>query len=75
MWAVAPDIAAADFYGTDRIPAYPPGEAPNPAVNRYKTHDWRWIQLVFLQADRFWRGFCDRIGRPDLGNDERYTPL
>lgn len=75
MWAVAPDIAAADCYGIDRIPAYAPGEAPNPAVNRYKTRDGRWIQLVFLQADRFWRGFCDRIGRPDMGTDERFTPL
>ena len=75
MWAVAPDICAADYYGIDRIPAYAPGEAPNPAVNRYRTRDGRWIQLVFLQADRFWRGFCDRIGRPDMGVDERFTPL
>ena len=75
MWAVAPDICAADYYGIDRIPAYAPGEAPNPAVNRYRTRDGRWIQLVFLQADRFWRDFCDRIGRPDMGVDERFTPL
>ena len=75
MWAVAPDICAADYYGIDRIPAYAPGEAPNPAVNRYKTRDGRWIQLVFLQADRFWSGFCDRIGRPEMGTDNRFTPL
>jgi crotonobetainyl-CoA:carnitine CoA-transferase CaiB-like acyl-CoA transferase len=75
MWAVAPDICAADYYGIDRIPAYASGEAPNPAVNRYQTRDGRWIQLVFLQTDRFWRGFCDRIGRPDMGTDTRFTPL
>jgi crotonobetainyl-CoA:carnitine CoA-transferase CaiB-like acyl-CoA transferase len=75
MWAVAPDIAVADYYGIDRIPAMDAGVAPNPAVNRYKTRDGRWIQLVFLQADRFWGGFCERIGRPDLGTDERFTPL
>lgn len=75
MWAVAPDIAAADYYGIERIPPYVQGDAPNPVVNRYKTRDGRWIQLVFLQADRYWRGFCERIGRPDLADDERFTPL
>jgi len=30
---------------------------------------------VLLQADRFWPGFCARIGRPDLGVDERFVPL
>ncbi|MFD1813540.1 CaiB/BaiF CoA transferase family protein [Rhodococcus gannanensis] len=75
MWAVAPDIAAADYFGIDRIPPYAPGDAPNPAVNRYKTRDGRWVQLVFLQADRYWRGFCERIGRPDLADDELFTPL
>jgi crotonobetainyl-CoA:carnitine CoA-transferase CaiB-like acyl-CoA transferase len=75
MWAVAPDICAADYYGIDRIPAMAEGAAPNPAVNRYRTRDGRWIQLVFLQTDRFWRGFCDRIDRPDMGADERFTPI
>ncbi|MGW0323330.1 CaiB/BaiF CoA transferase family protein [Nocardia sp. NPDC003183] len=75
MWAVAPDIAAADYYDIDRIPAGEAGTALNPAANRYRTRDNRWVQLVLLQADRFWRGFCERIGRPDLGVDERFVPL
>lgn len=75
MWAMAPDIAAADYYGIERIPVGPAGTAPNPAVNRYRTRDGRWIQLVLLQADRFWAGFCARIGRPELGVDERFVPL
>lgn len=75
MWAVAPDIAAADYYGIDRIPAGPAGTSLNPAVNRYRTRDGRWVQLMLLQADRFWKGFCERIGRPDMATDERFTPL
>ncbi|MET9214204.1 MULTISPECIES: CaiB/BaiF CoA transferase family protein [unclassified Nocardia] len=75
MWSVAPDIAAADYYAIDRIPAGEAGTALNPAVNRYRTRDNRWVQLVLLQADRFWAGFCERIGRPDLGTDPRFTPL
>ncbi|WP_280269020.1 CaiB/BaiF CoA transferase family protein [Nocardia wallacei] len=75
MWAVAPDIAAADYYGIDRIPAGSAGTALNPAVNRYKTRDGRWVQLMLLQTDRFWQGFCERIGRGDLATDERFVPL
>ena len=30
--------------------------------------------MVFLQPDRFWAGFCDRIGLPDLATDERFVP-
>ncbi|MGW4365861.1 CaiB/BaiF CoA transferase family protein [Nocardia takedensis] len=75
MWAVAPDIAAADYYGIDRIPAGEAGTALNPAVNRYRTKDGRWVQMMLLQADRYWKGFCERIGRPDLGVDDRFVPL
>ncbi|MBV8966213.1 MAG: CoA transferase, partial [Mycobacteriaceae bacterium] len=39
-----------------------------------KTRDNRWIQLVFLQPDRFWAGFCARIGLTSLGTDPRFVP-
>ena len=74
MWAIAPSILVADFFDTDGIPGAPPGVAMNPVVNRYKTRDGRWIQLVFLQPDKFWAGFCHRIGRSDLATDERFVP-
>ena len=74
MWAIAPAILVADFFETDGIPGAPPGVAFNPVVNRYKTRDGRWLQLVFLQPDRFWAGFCRRIGRPELAVDERFVP-
>ncbi len=74
MWTMAPDIVAADFFGIDMIPKAPPGSAMNPVVNAYQTKDNRWVQLVFLQPDRFWAGFCARIGRPELADDDRFTP-
>lgn len=74
MWAIAPDITAAEFFGVDRIPVAQPGQALNPVTNRYKTRDGRWIQLVFLQPDRFWADFTRRIGRPELAEDERFVP-
>jgi len=74
MWTMAPDILAGDLFGVDRIPTAKPGSALNPVTNRYKTRDGRWIQLVFLQPDRFWAGFVERIGLPALATDERFVP-
>jgi crotonobetainyl-CoA:carnitine CoA-transferase CaiB-like acyl-CoA transferase len=74
MWSIAPSISVADLFDIDGIPGAPPGLAINPLVNRYKTRDNRWIQLVFLQPDRFWAGFCERIGLPELGRDPRFVP-
>ncbi|MBV9092207.1 MAG: CoA transferase [Mycobacteriaceae bacterium] len=74
MWSIAPSISVADLFDIDGIPGAPPGLAINPLVNRYKTRDDRWIQLVFLQPDRFWAGFCDRIGLPELATDPRFVP-
>jgi crotonobetainyl-CoA:carnitine CoA-transferase CaiB-like acyl-CoA transferase len=74
MWSIAPSISVADLFGIDGIPGAPPGLAMNPLVNRYKTKDDRWIQMVFLQPDKFWAGFCARIGLPELATDERFVP-
>ncbi|GAB3019367.1 CaiB/BaiF CoA transferase family protein [Mycobacterium bourgelatii] len=74
MWAIAPSISAADFFDIDGIPGAPPGVVINPLVARYKTKDDRWIQLVFLQPDKFWAGFCERMGLPELVADERFVP-
>ncbi|MET0701459.1 MAG: CaiB/BaiF CoA-transferase family protein [Mycobacterium sp.] len=74
MWAIAPSILVADFFDTDGIPGAPPGVALNPVVNRYRTKDHRWLQLIFLQPDKFWAGFCHRVGLPELATDERFVP-
>lgn len=74
MWSIAPSISVADLFGIDGIPGAPPGLAINPLVSRYQTKDNRWIQLVFLQPDKFWAGFCERIGLPELATDERFVP-
>jgi crotonobetainyl-CoA:carnitine CoA-transferase CaiB-like acyl-CoA transferase len=74
MWSIAPSISVADLFGIDGIPGAPPGLAMNPLVNRYKTKDDRWIQMVFLQPDKFWADFCHRIGLAELATDERFVP-
>lgn len=73
MWTMAPDIMAADFFGIDRIPTQAGKTALNPITNMYRTRDGRWIQLVMLQPDRYWRPLCDALGRPDLAEDPRFA--
>jgi cinnamoyl-CoA:phenyllactate CoA-transferase len=40
----------------------------------YRTSDSRWIQIAMPLYDKFWPVFCELIGRPECGSDERYFP-
>jgi alpha-methylacyl-CoA racemase len=40
-------------------------ELANACYNVYETADGQWLALGALEP-KFWKGFCDRIGRPDL---------
>ena len=79
MWSMAPRIAMADLYGSPppaplgpRLDRTPIG---NPLVNVFRTKDDRFINLVFLQPDRYWDEFCTHIGRTDLAADPRFADL
>jgi crotonobetainyl-CoA:carnitine CoA-transferase CaiB-like acyl-CoA transferase len=74
MWTLSSDILAA--LGGDE-PRASSGRGPlfNPVVGTYRTKDARHIQLVFLQADRYWADFCRLIDREDLIDDPRYATL
>ena len=47
----------------------------NPLVGSYRTKDGRHIQLVFLEADRYWADFCRILGRDDLADDPRFATM
>jgi crotonobetainyl-CoA:carnitine CoA-transferase CaiB-like acyl-CoA transferase len=42
------------------------GDLANACYTLYETADGEWLALGALER-KFWRGFCERIGRPDLG--------
>jgi crotonobetainyl-CoA:carnitine CoA-transferase CaiB-like acyl-CoA transferase len=48
---------------------------PNPLVCTYRTKDGRHIQLMFLEADRYWPDFCRVVEREHLLADPRYGDL
>jgi crotonobetainyl-CoA:carnitine CoA-transferase CaiB-like acyl-CoA transferase len=77
MWAMSPGITAAKLYGmSGSVPLGPRAErAPsgNPLVNIFRTQDDRFVNIVFLQPDKFWPEFCGLLGRPDLVDDPRFA--
>jgi crotonobetainyl-CoA:carnitine CoA-transferase CaiB-like acyl-CoA transferase len=72
MWVNSPDIVQSKLFGFP-VPKMTRDALPNPIVNRYLTKDGRLIQLVMLQAVRFWPELLTAVGRPDLAADERFS--
>ncbi|MEU9269090.1 CoA transferase [Streptomyces sp. NPDC048251] len=48
------------------------GNVSNPLSGLHRTADDRWLSLVMLQPGRYWRDFCDKVGRPELADDPRF---
>ncbi|OFV87055.1 MAG: hypothetical protein A3J75_02680, partial [Acidobacteria bacterium RBG_16_68_9] len=57
------------------IPRMPRRYAANPLWNHYCCQDGKWICLGMLQPDRYWKEFARVIGRPELGDDERFANM
>ncbi len=74
MWTLSSDVVSA-LDGNRPEPAVGRGAMPNPLVGVFRTKDARHIQLVFLQADRYWRPFCEIVGRQDLADDPRFADI
>ncbi|MGB8414142.1 MAG: CoA transferase [Candidatus Binatus sp.] len=64
---VARTILGSEFPRITRANAY------NPLWNHYRCADDKWISLAMLQPDRYWKDFCEVIGRPELIEDPRFT--
>jgi crotonobetainyl-CoA:carnitine CoA-transferase CaiB-like acyl-CoA transferase len=74
MWMLSSDLLATLNDG-DAQPVSGRGPQVNPLTATYRTKDDRHIQLMFLQADRYWPDFCRVIGRPELAEDARFIDL
>jgi crotonobetainyl-CoA:carnitine CoA-transferase CaiB-like acyl-CoA transferase len=73
LWAMQASMAGSYVSGREQLPAFDRYKPGNPLANVYRTADGRFINLAFLEADRYWPGFCAAIGRPDLADDERFA--
>ncbi|MDH3047242.1 CaiB/BaiF CoA transferase family protein [Gordonia alkanivorans] len=72
-WHISPDLVATGLLGEENLPKFTTDDMPNPIVNYYKTSDGRFVQLMMLQADKFWPEVCELIERPELITDERFA--
>jgi crotonobetainyl-CoA:carnitine CoA-transferase CaiB-like acyl-CoA transferase len=71
MWTLSSDLLTA-------MQGITPGALPrriNPVYGAYRTKDGRYIQLVFLESDRYWADFCHALGRADMIDDPRFVNL
>jgi crotonobetainyl-CoA:carnitine CoA-transferase CaiB-like acyl-CoA transferase len=74
MWQIAPDIVNAGIGDSHDAAAQPDRhEFWNPLWLTYRTADGRFIAFMMLHGDPHWPSLCQRLGRPELGTDERFT--
>ncbi len=50
-------------------------ENDNPCLNAFPTKDGRYIQMCFPNYNVYFKTFAQCIGRPELGEDEKYYPI
>jgi crotonobetainyl-CoA:carnitine CoA-transferase CaiB-like acyl-CoA transferase len=72
MWSMQSKISSVTLAGIADLPKPPRSAANNPLVNAYRTADGRFIVLSMLQSQRYWPGFCNAIGHPELIDDPRF---
>ncbi len=65
------NVAARTIIGSE-FPRLPRANAFNPLWNHYRCADDKWIALAMLQPDRYWKDFCEVIGKPELIDDPRF---
>ncbi len=73
LWAMQQGIVGAWLSGVTELPKRKRENPPNVLSSVYRTSDGRHIQLAFLQAQRYWPGFCEVVGRPELATDPRFA--
>lgn len=72
MWVMQRSITQATLDSVERLPKPKRHQVSNPLVNIYQTSDGRFLSLCMLQGQRYWAGFCEAVGRPDLIKDPRF---
>jgi len=69
MWTLSSDVLSA-------LQGMKPAALPrrvNPVFGTYETKDGRFIQLTFLESDRYWADLCRALQRPELVEDDRFV--
>ncbi|MBV1917240.1 MAG: CoA transferase, partial [Sphingomonadaceae bacterium] len=73
MWSMQRLIAQSTMDGIEKFPKPSNPKPFNVLVHTYRTSDDRFVALCMLQADKYWAGFCEAAGRPDLAENPDYA--
>jgi crotonobetainyl-CoA:carnitine CoA-transferase CaiB-like acyl-CoA transferase len=72
VWALSADVVVSQTQSPEQH-ARVGNPTRAPLRYAYKTADDRFIQLMFLDPDRYWSPLCHNIGRADLLQDARFA--
>jgi crotonobetainyl-CoA:carnitine CoA-transferase CaiB-like acyl-CoA transferase len=72
IWCLGWDLGIQMRFGKI-APTLPRTDVMNPMVNPYQGSDGRWFWMLGLETERHWPALLRAIGRPDLGEDERFA--
>ena len=75
MWLQGMGVSMGLMLGGGRFGSYSREAATNPLANLYKCKGGRWLQLMHMQADRYWKPFVEVLGIPELGDDPRFATM
>ncbi|MDA0264414.1 MAG: CoA transferase [Chloroflexi bacterium] len=72
MWVIGCDVMAAlkTQAPVNRVARKDVG---NPLANFYQAADGKWLQLVMIESERFWDGFCAALGLKEIADDPRFS--
>ena len=71
MWVIGLDMMAA-FRERQAAQRVSRQEVTNPLFNFYRAGDGKWIQLVMIESERFWQGFCRTLDLEHITDDPRF---
>ena len=72
MWILSADVCISQAV-TEEVYNRAMSERLYAQKRAYRTRDGRYIQLMFLDPERYWPGLCRRVERPDLILDPRFA--
>lgn len=73
LYNLSVDITSAGVFDRDEVFRYDNDALANPTVGIYRTSDGRHVNLTMLESDRYWADLCQRLGHPELVDDERFS--
>lgn len=74
MWTLSSDLLTA-LQGAELPRPADRSNTTNPLTSTYRTQDGRFIQLVFIEGDRYWARLCKALEREELIDDPRFLNL